>query len=237
MQFRTGHLCLLMCLCCASLFAKEQEMATLTVQGHAVVRRPVDELHLTLGVISQGKTAKEAIKINSQKMEGVLQVLLQLGLTSSEYQTSRFTISPLYSIPPKNPPPDWTATINGYEVTNQIEIRTEQMALAGPIIDNTAQLGINSVQNISFHLKNHREHYAEAIDLATKYALEDAERLAHGVHVELLRIIEIVLEKTGSPFQPRTSLYRAANMADTSEAIAPGEVDVTADVSIIYEIR
>ncbi len=243
MFLRFSKITLIMfCLCFfyeKTLAAKEYDFATMTIQGHAVVRKPADELQLTVGVISQAKTANDALKNNSQKMENVLKALQELGLTSAEYQTSRFSINPIYSTPPKNPSPDWIATINGYEVSNQVAIKTEQITLAGPIIDTVSQFGVNSIQNISFQLKNQREHYSEAIGLATQYALEDAQKLAQGAHVDLLRIVDIVLEKPSPSYQPRLALYsfKGADNGNSAQAIASGEVEVTADVSITYEIK
>lgn len=219
--------------------AEEYVRSTMTVQGYAMLRKPADELQLDLGVISRAKTVNDALKMNNQKINRVIQELQDIGLARSEYQTSQFAIQPIYTTPPKNPPENWTATIDGYEVTNQINIQTSKLELAGSIIDRTTQMGTNSVDHISFNLKNRRAHQAEVLALATQYAIEDAQQLAQAAHVQLLRILSISLNQTHPFPQPRMAMYafKSAEAADSSTSIIPGDVEISASVTITYEIH
>ena len=220
--------------------AEEYERPTMAVQGHAVLRKPADELKINLAVISQAKTADEALRINNQKIQRVIEELRQLGLTHTEYQTSQFNIYPTYSFPPKEPPADWKATIIGYEVTNQIAIQTSHLDLAGPIIDKSSLMGVNSVDHISFNLKNKRAYQAEVVALATQYAIEDAQLLAQAAHVQLLRVLYISLNQADPLPRPQHMAAYASRhieLADSGTSISAGDVDISADVTIIYEIQ
>ena len=217
----------------------EYERSTMAVEGHAVLRKPADELQLTIGVISTATTVREALEINNQKIQKVFQELQQLDLNPSEYQTNQFNIHPTYTLPPKNPPPDWKANINGYQVTNQITIQTEKLELAGAIIDQTSQTGVNTIDQISFNLKNRRVYQGESIALATKYATEDAQQLAQAANVKLLRIIYASLNQASPQYQPRMVQYafKSSEMNGYNTPIAPGEIEITADVTLVYEIE
>lgn len=213
-----------------------QDIPKLSVSGQATLRKPVDELNMTVGVVNTNTSAQEAIKENSARMQSVINALDKLGLAKSEYQTGHFSITPTYTPYPKNPPPDWKQTINGYEVNNSVHIRTDKLSLAGQIIDATSKSGANTVNNIHFGLKDHREYGDEALTAATKNALADAKVIADAAGVKLVRLLSISLNNTPS-ISPRMNVYAKAYAAEAAPTpIEPGDIDISANVLVIFEI-
>lgn len=219
-------------------FSDEQHwnVPSLTLNAQATLQRNPDELTMTVGVVSIGSTAEKALDENNDKMHAIIASLEKMGMTKSEYQTSQFSIHPTYTPYPKDAPPDWRAAINGYEVNNSILIKTDRIAQAGHIIDRVNKAGANSIDNISFGLKDSRLYWEEAVKAAVGNARADAEAMAAVADVALVRLLLISLDGR-NVVQPRVNAVRFAKMEMASAPpIEAGEFSVTAGVSVTYEI-
>lgn len=203
---------------------------TLTVKGSSHFRKPADNLIMTIGVVTESKTAERALKDNNLRMQAIINNLESIGLTSSEYQTGRFSIKPHYTQSPQNPPPYWRPTIYGYEVSNTLEIRTEQLKIAGMMIDAATSAGANQIESIRFSLKDPRIHRIEAINRATANAFDDARALSRAAGVTLKQVVSLTLDDIEAAFP----VYRAS--VSTDIPIEPGEVDVEANVTLTWEV-
>lgn len=212
---------------------------TLTVNGETTLYKPADQLSITLGAITEGNTATVALNDNNVKMQEILSAIKSLGLTNDELQTQRFVMSPIYSTPPKNPGPEWQAKTIGYRVSNFLQINTGRLELAGKIIDAANKAGANSVENISYSLKDLRRYRAEAIASATKNAIDDAKALADSAGLALDEVIRIVLDPDFAP-QP---LYKSpmlysvrAGSSGIATPLEAGDIEVKAKVNIVYRL-
>lgn len=215
----------------------KEEIPKLVVRGSATLRKPADELHLSMSVITEGNNARAALNANNEKMQNVIEELQKLGLSSSEYQTGRFTIEPTYTLPPKNPPPNWKQVINGYRITNSINIKTMNLELVTQIIDVSSESGANAIDHINFALKNPQMYRAEIITAAALNAIEDAKALAKAANINLIRILEISLDELRAG---ERHLYMSKNVSyqgDISTPIVIGDIELTANVSLTYEIK
>ena len=222
----------------ASVHAFGEEVPKLTLSASATIWKPSDELQLKISVISPGETADEALTENSYKMRAVIANLELIGLVKDDYETSHFSINPIYTQYPKNPPENWRPSIIGYEVTNTIIIHTPKMDLVGKIIDVANKAGANSITDIRFGLRNARDYWNEALAAAGSNGVNDAHSIAKATGVELVRVLSISLNHTqvNSP-QLNLACFAKSAGAESAPPIEPGEVSITANVSLVYEIR
>lgn len=214
-------------------------VAKLTVRGDAELQKPADQLQLRLGTITEATEAAQAMELNSRVMQDVVAAIEKLGLDKKEYQTGRFQVRPTYSHRPRQPEPNWRPTITGYEVTNTIEIKTQKLELAGPLIESATKAGANNVESIAFDLADRRKHRGEVIAAATANAMADARVLAEASSQRLVRVLSINLDNAAiAPPVFDRSMGRAMMAAEAMEAppINPGDVGVHANVTIVYEI-
>lgn len=231
--------CALMVFC--SLSADSPDMRSkLSLRGEASLFKPADELNLSLGVVTQSETAAAAIQENNQKMTQVIASLDKSGLSKKEYQTGQFSIDPVWSRQPKDSSdPNWSPSIVGYKVTNSLKIRTEQLEKAGQIIDAASKSGANSVDRIGFNIRNMKAYREEAIQAAAANAIAQAQSIAQATQQKLVRIIDISLDSP-HPVQEfgRASPMMFAKSSVNSDEIAinPGDVEITANISLVYEI-
>jgi uncharacterized protein len=222
----------------ANCFADNTEFfPKLTLSAEALIHKPADELRMTIGVVNIGDTAEIALEENSKKMQDVIRSIETAGLNKTEYETGRFSIEPTYTPTPKNPPSDWKPSIIGYKVTNTIQVKTGQLSQAGRLIDVTNKAGANSVENIHFTLHDPRSYRDEVIKSATTNAMQDAKIIASAAGIKLLRLLSVDLDHAQLVMPRANNIYFAKAMAaDSSPPIEAGNVDITARISLSYEI-
>lgn len=216
--------------------AYAHDIPKLTLSASASLLKPADELQMKIGVVTMAKTAEEAVRENSFKMSQVIANLEMAGLNKDDYETNQFSINPTYTPCPKNPPPHWRRSINGYEVTNSILIHTPQMEIAGKLIDLANQAGANSISDIKFGLRSSRDYWTEALTAAGENAVSDARAIASVTGVDLVRVLSISLNHTHVR-APRLDAACFAKGAEASTPIEPGDVSIEANVTLVYEIN
>ncbi|OGN64758.1 MAG: hypothetical protein A3E80_04665 [Chlamydiae bacterium RIFCSPHIGHO2_12_FULL_49_9] len=223
--------CPAICFC-----ATHRDIPQLTLSASAQIAKPADELQMKIGVVTMGKSAEEALEENSRKMDAVMRSLQFAGLASDDYETSHFSIQPQYTPCPHNPPPNWRASIVGYEVTNSILIHTAQLGLAGKLIDLANKAGANSIGDIRFGLKNSRDYWTEALMAAGANGVRDAQAIASATGVRLVRVLSISLNHTHVKSH-QINYASMARGAEVTTPIEPGDVQIEASVNLVYEIE
>jgi uncharacterized protein YggE len=213
-----------------------KEPGRLTISSQGSVVKPADQLQLHIGVVTISEKAGPSLEDNSIRVAAVVKNLQSAGLSRSDFETGNFTIQPTFTPMPKDPPPDWQPSINGYEVRNNIIIHTDKLELAGKLIDAANKAGANTIDNMHFVLKDPRGYWGDAIKIATLNAISDANIMAQAAQVRLGRIISIVLENVNE-ISPRPNMFVAKAMGNASPTIEPGEVTISANVTVTYEIN
>lgn len=221
----------------ANLLAADIEIPKLTLSAQATIQKPSDELQLKIGVVNFGDRAQVALADNSKKMQAVIASLEAAGITKDEYETGQFSITPTYTPYPKNPPADWKPSINGYEVSNAVIIHTSKLDMAGNLIDAANKAGANSISDLHFGLHTPRIHWTEALNAAVENAVADAKAIASAAGVNLVRVMSITLDNTHAIMpQVNTAYLKMSADGGSAPPIEPGNVKITANVTLVYEI-
>lgn len=208
----------------------------LSVSGESTIYKPADKLSIMIGVETYDQDVKKAIQANARKMQDIHDALLKMGLSETELQTKAYTVVPRHTPTPENPPPKWEPTIIGYEVRNTLEIRTDKLELAGNMIDVASSAGANFIHSISFSLQNEQQAKAEAIAQAFHNAESYAQAAVKEAGLQLGQIIDLTVNQ---PVK-RTELFKGSRNLGSQEIptmISPRDVEVSATVSIVYEIE
>lgn len=216
-----------------TVLAAVENPPSLSVRGQATLSLPADQLNISLGVVSQGKSAKDALTANNTQMNDLIQALEKAGLSESDYQTGRFSIRPLYNERPRNAEPDWSPKIIGFEVHNSLDVTTDQIDKAGSFIDAATSAGANSIDNIQFQISEPQKHRDELIQAAARNAIEDAKSLSQAAGVKLVRINAISINDPQIAV-PRQFMMKS--VAAESTPIVAGDVEMSASVTVIYQI-
>jgi uncharacterized protein YggE len=203
--------------------------------GHATVSAKPDQVRIDIGVVSQGKTAQAAAAANATLFAEVMAALKKVVGTTGEIQTVGYAVNPDYRYPREG----GTPTIAGYTATNTVRVTTSKVDQAGEIIDAAGSKGANTMRGIHFEVKDERGLRARALREATQNARANAEAMAAGLGLKIVRVQRI--EDTGAPvvrpMQMEMMQARAMNAdAAPPTPVAPGEIEVEARVAITAEL-
>jgi uncharacterized protein YggE len=192
---------------------------------------------ITLGVVSEGKTAGEALAENSQAMTRMIDALKGEGIESRDLQTANFSVEPVYSQPPDQPRAEpFQPEIVGYRVRNDLMLRVRDLARVGALLDRSVTLGANSVSGPIFSVDDPAPLEDQARRAAMRDAIGRGELFADAAGVPLGPIYRIE-ERTGQFQQPIPMGAMAREMAaDSAVPIEGGELTFRAEVAVSWKL-
>lgn len=211
-----------------------QPKIVVTGEGEATVKP--DMAVLTLSVMSQAATAREAMTSNNNSMNEVIKDVKASGIADRDVQTAGIQINPQYSYSNK---PDGTqeAKLVGYQVTNTLTIRVRDLAKTGEIIDKAVTKGVNQGGMIAFTNDDPTATLVEARKKAVADAVAKARTLAEAAGIGLGRILE--MSETNYA-QPPVPIAAKAYVQDAAQAAAPveaGESAYRVQVNVTFELK
>ncbi|PDS68843.1 SIMPL domain-containing protein [Rhizobium phaseoli] len=215
--------------------AKPRE-AVISVTGDGESSVAPDMAIVTLSVVKQAKTAREALDENNKAMKDVLDALKSGGIAERDLQTSGFSIQPQYNYPQPVDGQQQQPQLIGYQTINAVTVRLRDLAKLGQVIDQSVSLGINQGGDIQFTNDKPEAAIEEARKDAVAEAVKKAKTLSEAAGVKLGRIIEIN-ENVPRPLpQPA---YRATMMkeADAAVPVQSGETTYNVSVTVTFAIE
>jgi hypothetical protein len=210
----------------------DETVRTLSVNGTGRVNAVPDVADVSLGVFEQAKEAAAASQKAAASMDAVVGSLVALGIDEKDIQTTSISLSPSY---------DWNkepAQIVGWEARNMVNVTVRDIEAIGDVVDAVVEAGANQIDGISFRVEDPSEAQAIARSAAVEDARSKADQLAADAGVEIIGIVSIS-ESGGQQPQPiymaREEMAFAAD-AGASTPVLPGEVELSVNVFIQYEI-
>ena len=123
-------------------------------------------------------------------------------------------------------------TVVGYRADNSVQVTLADLTRVGPAIDAAISAGANRVLGLTFSLEDDSAMQLAAIRAATGQAAAKAEAIAEALGRELGSVIEA--REGGVSVRPVAAPRMAAEMAMDGAPVAPGEVSVSASVTLVY---
>lgn len=206
---------------------------TVRATGSAILNVRPDQVRIDIGVVTQAATAQQASSDNARQFTAVMAELKKVVGSKGEIQTVSYGITPVYKYPKEG----GTPTITGYNATNVVRVTSEDVDNAGRVIDAASRVGANAVRGIEFSLKDEKAVRAKALAEAARQARANAETIASGVGLKVLRILR--LEDTNIPeVRPMEKVMMARAMAAdaTSTPVESGSIRVEATVTVLAEL-
>lgn len=209
---------------------------TIEVSGSARVMASPDVAYLSLQVETHAATAEAASSQNAALAHKVVAVLKTKLAGKGRISTSGYSLSPEYAQPEPGRPSQ-KPKIVGYSAHNSIVVETGNLQIVGTLIDSAIGAGANRVNYLNFGLRNDSKARIEAIAEASKDAQSQAKALASSLGVKLGRIIKATTMPEVRPV-PMMKTFGLQAMAATAQTpIQPGQITVSATVSLTYEIQ
>lgn len=200
---------------------KEQN-GTLHVTGTGTVQVAPDEAVVHFVVLTEGKTAGEAVSSNARRTQATVDAVS--AQPNHGVTTTGLSVSPILKYEAN------VSTIVGFRATNGVEVKTK-VGYAGQIFDAGISAGANESSGITFRIQNETPHREEALRIAVQQAFSEAGIVAKAAGVELDGPETIHINPPSSPILHRAEAFQA--MTVPTPAI-PGELTITASVQIVF---
>jgi len=202
---------------------------SITVSARGEVQVSPDRARVQVGVETQARTSAAASQENNRKQAAVLRAIRALGIPEAQIQTLDFSVSPVQR---------WDNTtkrtvIDGYRVSNIVQVETERLELVGGIVDGALGGGANRVAALEFYIQNRSAAEDSALAKAVSRAKSQAEvaaRAAGGSAVELLELT-VGGSDGGNPYPMPMAMARMAADESTPTPIAPGTRTISTTVT------
>lgn len=206
---------------------------TISVTGEGSVSRAPDMATIRLGVAAEGQTAEAALAQASAQLDGVLKRLAAEGIAPRDIQSTGLNLSPRWDNPQAGStrPP----RIVGFEAEGSIGVKVRALDHLGTVLDAVVKDGANRLSGLDFGLAEPGPARDEARKAAVADAIHRAELYAAAAGVKL-GAVQQISDESGSPPVP---MMKAAPMAFAAAApvpVAAGEMEVTAEVQMVFAI-
>ena len=202
--------------------------STVSVSASADVSVKPDVVQVGAGVVTQAPTAAAAMAANAKQMELVFDKLKKSGIASKNIRTSGLNLNPTYSYDNGAAP-----KLLGYQASNTVTVRLEDLSRIGSTIDGVVAAGVNQIDGIMFSVKDEDSKLDAARIEASKKATAKAQLLAGAMGMKLGRLMSVSEAGGYSPPMPVMAMQKAADAATT---IAPGEMQLSATINATYEL-
>ena len=211
--------------------AAGNQIPSIVTTGNAIVRRAPDQAFVSVGVETRARTPRDAQAQNAQAMTAVQQRIAAAGIPKDAVRTTGYSIQQEFDYS------NGKQTPRGYVVRNGIEVRVDAVEKTGDLLDTVVGGGATAISGVRFDIKDRVGAEREALRLAVADARARAEAMAAGAGRALDRILRIV-DNVQPHFKPQPAMMvsRAAE-APAETPVAPGEIEVTAQVELTVAIR
>jgi uncharacterized protein YggE len=207
----------------------------IVVGGTGTATRAPDMAVLSLTVMREAVTAREALDQNSAAMEQVITSMKKQGIAGSDLQTSGFAINPRYSYPQRSNPGE-VRKLLGYTVRNSLTVRVRDISRMGEVLDASVSLGVNEGGGIVFTNDDSSEALEEARVAAVQAATLKAKTLAKSAGVNLGPVMEISEHSRNSGPMPMLRAEMAMSKDSSSVPVEGGENSYSVTVQMTFSI-
>jgi len=211
---------------------------TLTVSGNGEAFGTPDRALVRLGAVAQSAQAGDAQKLVGETVAKTIDAVKKLGIDEKSIRTAGVSLTPVYTDQQPRPGQEQPQEprISGYRASNTIEVRLDDLAKLGPVIDAGVATGANNVEGVDFQLKDDGPQRKAALKQAATDARGKAEALAEAMGLRLGPVIEVT--EGGAVGRP-IPMARHAMLAESfapNTPVQPGQLEVTASVTITYRL-
>jgi uncharacterized protein len=203
----------------------------IVTHGSGEIKRAPDQAWVIIAAETRGTTPAEAQRASADAMTSVQSALQKASLPADAIKTTGYSLTPDM---------EWVngrSRVRGYIARNQIEVRVDVLDRLGAVIDAAGTSGATQIAGLRFDVKDRANLERQALQLAVEDALGRARAMAAGAKMTLGPILRI--EDDMQPvYKPMPMMMeRTAAAAPQQTPITPGEVEISARVTVLVAIK
>jgi uncharacterized protein YggE len=213
-------------------FAQEAINVVITT-GEAVVQRAPDRAFVTIASEARAKASREAQRQNADTMAAVRQRLTQAGIAPDAVRTLGIDLQQEFDFPQGRRVP------REYVARNTIEVRIDDLAHVGDVLDAAVQAGATSSGGVRFDLRDRSGAEREALRLAVADARARADAAAAGAGRTIDRIVKVE-DTRDSPViipRPMVGVMARAEAGAAPTPVEAGTIEIRARVTLTASMK
>ena len=210
---------------------------TISVSGSGKVTVEPDKAEVYIRILTEADDASSAQESNADLAAKVRNALQNKGVKEDDMETSSYYLYPKTS---------WShetgeSRIYGYSVTHVLKVETKLIDKTGDLVDAAVRAGANGLDSVNFMLSDELRDsaYRQALEKASTDAKQKAVSITRALGVNLGSITSI--SESGAIYYPYryASPSKGYDMAESAvpTEISPQDIEVSANVGVIYEIE
>jgi uncharacterized protein YggE len=214
-----------------TLAQEGKQVPQITVSGEGKIKVVPDQAVITVSVESIGKEASEVKKNNDKTVDTVIKAIKKRGIPIADYQTQQVSLHKNY---------DYGVKKYNYRAYQTISIHLKDMSRYEDLMVDLIDSGINAIQGVEF-----KSSKIEALESeARRNAILNAKKKALDYTTVLnQKVGKAILISDNSQTHYPQPIYREVmmtKMADASvpnETLAVGEIEISANVAVTFELE
>ncbi len=213
----------------------------ISVSGEGKVKAVPDIAIVTLGVVAQGKDAKETQNIAVDKINKITAFVKSLGIAKEDITTTQASINPRYNYE------SGQSKITGFDSNQNVTVKVrgvdKNSDVVGKLMSGAVDNGANQVYGSQFTIDDPDALQQEARKAAIVKAKQKAEELAQAAGIKLGKVVS-VQDSSGGGYYPMP--YATDKMAvgmggggreAVAPSIEPGSQEVIQTVTLVFEVK
>lgn len=203
---------------------------TVTASGAGTAQTVPDTAEMSFGVTTTSSNAKTALDDAAKVAEQIASAVKKQGIADEDIQTQDV------SVYPQTVDQDGKQVITGYQASLSVRVKVRDIAKLGEVISAANAAGANSISGPTFTIDDPAPARAEAIDEAVADARKSAEAMAEAAGKSVGEVLSMSSSDVG---MVAAAMYSTADMAAAARdvPIEPGQLDISANVVVVFELR
>lgn len=217
--------------------AQDDDRSTVTVRGEGSVTAQPDRAVVRFGVTTRAETARKARSDNATAAKSAMNAVRSLDVPEEKMRMESLRLQPRYEY---NDEENRRERV-GYESSRQVVVELDRLDVLPQLVADVVEGGANEVSNIDYQLSNREQYRDEALRKAARAAQQKAQLLAETLGTSL-RAVRTIKEQSFDVVRPqpkaaRVEMAKASDAARAEpEAYAAGEIEVSADVQVVFDL-
>ena len=203
---------------------------TVTASGAGTTQAVPDTAEMSFGVTTLSANAKLALDEAAKSAAQIAGALKKQGIADEDIQTQDV------SVYPQTVDQDGKQVITGYQASLSVRVKVRDIAKLGEVISAANAAGANDISGPTFTIDDPAPARAKAIDEAVADARKSAEAMAKAAGKSVGEVLSMSSSDVGMVPGP---MFSTSDMAGAAKSvpIEPGQLDITANVVVVFELK
>ena len=211
---------------------------TISMSAEGKVSSVPDLATVTLGVLTNSATAKQAQADNTKKVNSVIEFVKKQGVDAKDIVTTQLNVYPQYNYQNGN------NNVVGYSADQTVSVKVhgvdQSTEKLDAIVGGATDAGANMIQGVNLSFENPDSLRQQARKLAIDKAKQQAQELADQAGLKLGKVVSISQNSSSTPYPIPYAMESAKGGLGGGGAptdIQTGSQDIVESITLIFEVR